>query len=129
MCPVCPTTSFLGGWVGGFVGVYPPKKMSGRIISAVISATLTTVTLLGIKAHFKLSCRSGPLVRNVAILTSSAFALGVIYSIGVNFLLNRLVYKESNKVSNQCSKEKKCCKGNAPEVVAPPQKKSCCQKK
>lgn len=116
-CPVCPATSFVGGWVGGFFGIHPPKHFGGRVLSALVSAGLSTVTLLAIKSFFNLSlCKQSGVIsaKNIAILASSALVLGVIYSIGVNYLLNRFVFTSTQNKPNppsECpSKDKSCCK-------------------
>ena len=94
VCPVCPATGWLGGWIGGYFGILPPEHSGGRILSAVITANLITITIIALKVLFNVSlCVDGDVnLRNIVCVGAKTFIMGVIYSIGVNYLLNRYVF-------------------------------------
>jgi hypothetical protein len=94
ICPVCPAAGWVGGSIGGYVGVNPPQDAKGRIVSACITGTLITITIVALKLLFNISlCEGGWFtLKNIAIVGIETFVMGVIYSIVVNGLLNRFVY-------------------------------------
>lgn len=96
-CPVCPAAGWLGGWVGGYFGIKPPAHSGGRLLSAVITANLISVSIIGLKALFGISlCIGGTFsMDNIVRVGSKALLMGIVYSIGVNFILNRYVYSSS----------------------------------
>lgn len=105
ICPVCPAAGLIGGGIGGYFGISPPKQKEGRILSALITANLITVTIIALKVLFNISlCAGGQLtLANVALVVGKTLIMGVIYSIGVNYLLNRYMFPE------QPSKPSCCC--------------------
>lgn len=109
VCPVCPAAGWFGGLVGGYFGIQPPRDQRGRMISAAITATLISTTLIAVKVLFNVSlCRGGEFtLANIACVGAKTLIMGVIYSIGVNYLLNRYVFPppQSGTEQNHSSKE------------------------
>lgn len=101
VCPVCPAAGWLGGCVGGYFGISPPKFSGGRIFSAVITANLISVTIIALKALFNISlCVGGEWnLANIARVGIKTLVMGIIYSIGVNYILNRYLFSQPD--SNQ----------------------------
>jgi hypothetical protein len=93
-CLVCPVVGWFGGWIGGYFGIQPPKSTNGQILSAVITASLISITIIALKVLFNVSLCVGGSVNlgNVARIGIPTVIMGIIYSIGVNYLLNRYVY-------------------------------------
>jgi hypothetical protein len=93
-CPVCPAAGWLGGWFGGYFGIEPPTHPGGRELSAAITANLIAITAIALKALFNISlCAGGGFtLKNILLVGAKGIILGVIYSIGVNYLLNRYVF-------------------------------------
>lgn len=98
-CPVCPAAGFLGGWVGGYFGVKPPEHSGGRLLSAAITANLIAVSIIGLKAVSGISlCVGGTFnIENIIRVGLKALFMGVIYSIGINYILNRYVYSSPDE--------------------------------
>ncbi len=121
-CGICLASSYAGGWFGGYLGISSPEHRSGRIFSALITANLVGITVIALKSAFNLSLCGGAewTARNVMILMGKTLALGVIYSIAVNYLLNRYIFtpsiqfQEKNDVLKKGQSEDQisrcCCK-------------------
>lgn len=94
VCPVCPAAGYFGGLFGGYFGIEPPKHPGGRIFSATITASLIGITVIALKAIFNISlCVGGTFTwANIARVGSKTLVMGMIYSIGVNYILNRYVF-------------------------------------
>ena len=75
----------------------PPQHPGGRLLSAVITANLITITVIALKAFFNISlCVGGAFtLQNIVRVGIKTLILGIIYSIGVNYLLNRYVFYRS----------------------------------
>lgn len=102
-CPVCPAAGWLGGWVGGYFGIEPPSHPGGRILSAVITANLIAITAIALKALFNISLCTGSgtfTLENILLVGAKGLIMGVIYSIGVNYLLNRYVFPSEGQQDN-----------------------------
>lgn len=119
MCPLCPATGWLGGWLGGYFGVNPPEHWKGRVISAFITANMVCVTAIALKYFWGISlCSPGRTqMEKIAIAGIKAVLMSIVYSIGVNFLLNRYIYskavdkgteEESTTAAKPC-----CCKNKS----------------
>lgn len=94
-CPVCPAAGWVGGLLGGYFGINPPPAdRGGRIFSAAITASLMSTTIIALKIFFNISlCIGGEFhLKNFARVVTQTLLLGIIYSIGVNWLLNRYVF-------------------------------------
>lgn len=93
-CPVCSASACVGGWVGGYFGIHPPKHTKGRILSAVITSSLITITVIALKTLFDISLcrRGGTIYENIVRVGIKTMIMGMCYSIGVNYLLNRYIY-------------------------------------
>ncbi len=116
-CPVCPAAGWLGGWVGGYFGISPPQHSGGRLFSAAITANLMSITVIALKTFFNISlCVGGEFnLENIARVGIKTLILGIIYSIGVNYLLGRYVFRsnsENRQADAQQNKEVStcCCK-------------------
>lgn len=93
-CPICPAAGWLGGLCGGYLGIEPPKHPGGRLFSATITASLIGVTVIALKSIFNVSlCVGGTFTAaNIVRVGSKTLVMGIIYSIGVNYILNRYVF-------------------------------------
>gem|GEM_PF-5239867 len=93
-CPLCPTAGWLGGLCGGYFGVQPPPHFKGRLLSAFITASLTLITIIALKVFCGISfCRGGQFtLANILRVGFQTLILGMIYSIGINSLLNKYVF-------------------------------------
>lgn len=94
VCPVCPTTGFFGGLIGGYLGIHSPATFKGRCISSLATAGLVSATVVALKIIFNISLCYGPgfTLVNVSAVLAKTLAMGIVYSLGVNFLLNRFVF-------------------------------------
>jgi hypothetical protein len=103
-CPVCPAAGWVGGWVGGYFGIEPPQRPGGRALSALITANLISITVIALKILFDISlCVGGGFtLANIARVGIKTLILGVIYSIGVNYLLNHYVFPPPSQVEQTC---------------------------
>lgn len=122
-CPVCPAAGWLGGWFGGYFGIEPPTYPGGRELSATITANLIAITVIALKSLFDISlCVGGGVsLENIVRVGLKTLVMGVIYSIGVNYLLNRYVFPsaeihqvtEDEDINNELEKkldlETPCC--------------------
>ena len=122
-CPVCPAAGWAGGWLGSYIGINPPQHRLGKFVSALITATLTLVTIVALKIIFNTTlCVGGTFtLENCVRVGLPALALGIVYSIGVNYLLNRFVFPPTN-LSTPPAQEIE----SSSEDSLPP---CCCQKK
>lgn len=116
MCPMCSTGGFFGGLIGGYFGIHPPKKKSARIASALITATLITITFVALKVFFNISlCRNGKFnFENIVLIGLKTTLLGIVYSIAVNYLLNKFLAKPPRNSNLKSSPSQKgnshsCC--------------------
>lgn len=91
VCPICPTAGFFGGLLGSYIGVKTPASFKGRCLSMVATGSLVAITLIAGKIFFNFSLCAGKEVNlaNAVILLAKTLAIGVIYAIGVNYLVNR----------------------------------------
>lgn len=108
LCPVCPAAGWVGGWLGGYIGVNPPPTTKGRLISASITATLITITIVALKLLFNISlCEGGWFtLENIVKVGVKTLAMGIVYSVVVNSLLNHFVYTEKKELPPCCQKKK-----------------------
>ena len=111
VCPICPTAGFFGGLLGSFIGVKTPSSFKGRCLSMAATGSLVTITLVAVKIFFNFSLCAGKEMNlvNAGILLVKTLAIGVIYAIGVNYLVNRFFEQPPQ----------------APEI---PQVRSCCHR-
>jgi hypothetical protein len=121
-CPICPAAGWVGGWIGGYFGVKPPEHPGGRILSALVTANLMSITVIALKALFDVSlCVGGVTLGNFIRVGVKAAIMGIVYSIGVNYLLNRYIFSQSNPLVNDSILEEKdalpcCCKRDLQEA-------------
>jgi hypothetical protein len=112
LCPVCPMTSFFGGLVGGYFGVEPPKHFEGRLLSAVITATMTGISTIVARRLFGLSLCDGNgnfSLGNIVQVGLITLVMGIIYSIAINFLLNKYVFPSSQQPDTSNQQPRRCC--------------------
>ena len=102
-CPLCPTAGWFGGWLGGFLGINSPDIPEGKILSAVITANLIGITVIALKAIFNISlCIDGRFtLKNIALVGVKTLCMGIIYSIGVNYLLNRYLFSQRDDLKQE----------------------------
>ena len=110
-CPLCPAAGWAGGWLGGFFGINPPQHQGGRLLSAAVTASLISVTVIALKAFFNISmCAGGEFtLENIVRVVIKTLVMGIIYSIGVNYLLNRLVFSTPIKQQPDLDQSPPCC--------------------
>ncbi|MBS0654532.1 MAG: hypothetical protein JSR46_02035 [Verrucomicrobia bacterium] len=118
MCLVCPLIAVAGGGIAGYFGLDRPDL---RIVSTVVTGALTLVTTVALKFFLNISICDGLgnfSLRNIAQVSGISLVLGLIYTVAVNYILNRLiplpVAQDENSPPSQCGQEQKPC---------------CCQKK
>lgn len=126
-CPICTSAGWIGGWIGGYFGIHPPEYPGGKILSALITANLTTITVIALKSFFNFSLHVGRDLSkmNIAIVLLKTILIGSTYSVAVNYILNRWVYPKPiaepekdqsiipsalKELGQEASKEKSCCK-------------------
>jgi hypothetical protein len=106
VCPCLPVivpVSLLGECIGRYIGIQPPPHFEGRILSAIITVNLIGITVIALKALFNISlCVAGEGFsgRNIALVGTKISIMWIIYSIGVNCLLNRYVFLPSESSPN-----------------------------
>ncbi|MFI0434926.1 MAG: hypothetical protein ACH350_04255 [Parachlamydiaceae bacterium] len=111
-CPVCPTAGFVGGWIGGYIGVKESENIGVKRLNTACSAILTSITIIGLKALFNLSlCIDGKFNWNNFIQVGlQALVIGVIYSIGVNYILNHSLFFDLKKNEGEINtRSSPCC--------------------
>lgn len=118
LCPICPTAGWFGGWVGGYFGVNPPPHWKGKMISAVITASLIAITAIALKYFFNIAlCSGGRTTLEKAVIAGiKGLLLGIVYSIGVNYLLGRYVFTAppvAEDVKDPGPDKPCCCKNKA----------------
>lgn len=99
-CPVCLPAGFLGGYLGSYLfGIQPPPTRKGKMISAILTAGMIGISIYALKTVFNISLcggsNAGLLERSIRI-GIQGFLFGVIYSIGINYLLGRFVYYQKD---------------------------------
>lgn len=117
VCPVCPTAGWFGGFLGSYLGVNPPPHTKGRMISAFITANLICITVIALKKIFTISlCVGGDFtLANFIRVMIKTLLMGIIYSIAVNYLLNKYVFYQNTQellasvVATKKEEEKSCC--------------------
>jgi hypothetical protein len=111
VCPLCPSAGFLGGIIGGYLGVNPPKSVGGRYLSILTTANLVSLTVFALKTLANISmCGSGGFTLfNVGLVVAKTLMMGIVYSIAVNHLLNRYVFLEQIKAPIQNEQPSCCC--------------------
>jgi hypothetical protein len=97
VCPTCILSSFLGGWVGGYFGINPPKHKIGKVFSALITANFVGLTMVVLSTLNISICGQKGIIEKVLRVTTFTFIMGTIYSIGVNYLLGRYVFPPSTE--------------------------------
>lgn len=103
VCPACPTIGFVGGILGGYIGINPPKTVQGKCISILTTSSLVSLTVIALKVFAKITiCNfAGLTPYGVGLILAKTIPMAIVYSIGVNYLLNRFVYNPP--------KAKPCC--------------------
>ncbi|MBA2367453.1 MAG: hypothetical protein H0V82_00330 [Candidatus Protochlamydia sp.] len=91
VCPICPTAGFFGGLLGSYLGIKTPTSFKGRCLSMAATGSLVAITLVSVKIIFNFSLCAGKelTLSNSVILLAKTLAIGVIYAIGVNYLISR----------------------------------------
>ena len=97
MCPVCPAAGVFGGYLGGYFGINVPKDPNVRLACGVITAGLLVTTIVALKFFLGFSfCVDGGAftVHNFVRVGIVALAIGIIYSIAVNYIMG-LIFPDS----------------------------------
>lgn len=126
-CPVCPAAGWAGGWIGGYFGINTPAHPGGQLLSALITANLICITVIAMKSLFGISlCKGGTFTfQNIARVGIITLPMGILYSIGVNFILNRYVFPSEDSACETSLEEEipdaeeavpSCCCGKEAEV-------------
>lgn len=106
MCVVCPFAGVAAFTVCSFLGINPPPTFKGRMVSLALSASAVLITAVALKSLVGISLCTGTglfTAENIAHVAVKSMLLTILYSIGINALLNRFVYSENCC----CNKEKK----------------------
>ncbi len=108
VCPICPAAGWCGAWIGGYMGINTSEKPGAKIVSALITANLMAVTILFLKSYYNVSiCGGGSIPERILRAGLISLVLGIIYSIGVNVLLNRFVFNDTAPNGNHAGGS--CC--------------------
>ncbi len=113
MCPMCVVVGWVGGLAGGYFGINPPESLVGRRVSAGLIGTLTTLTFIFLKVKYNMPlCIDGKFnINNIVWIISRTAPLGVIYSIGINYILKRTLFFTEKKEESEEIKKPCCCAG------------------
>jgi hypothetical protein len=116
VCPACPVIGMSGGFLGGYFGINIPKRTDQRVIGAVITSTMIGITVVALKCLFGIALCDGNgnfTLRNIVQVGSISLSMGIVYSIAINYLLNRIVSPSDDGKSTAEKSESKnswCCK-------------------
>jgi hypothetical protein len=90
--------------IGSAFGISPPESVKGKVISLAISGSLTMITASALKIFYHFSfCDGGYYTLKTFIRVAVVlFVIGNIYSLGVNYLLNKYVYVPSPEKKDCC---------------------------
>lgn len=112
MCFSCIVTGFISSAAGGLssLGINLPKEISppatikGRVVSTFAPPVLVGITLVALKYLLNISLCSGGgfSLRNFVQVGVKTLPLGLAYSLGVNYLLNRYIFPPHSKSSSCC---------------------------
>ena len=101
ICPGCvigpACGSFFGAWLvskGYTSGYYleTPKRTGTKILSFVLTSNYTVMTTLAIKTLFHVSfCGPAFTLKRAIVILLGATAVGILYTLPINYLLNRFV--------------------------------------
>ena len=100
LCPACPAIAMAGGGLSGYFGF---GRADLRKTAAVITSVMLGITTVALKVLLDIRLCDGNgnfSVRNIAQVGAMSLAIGLIYSVAVNYLLSRCV----------APAEKSCCK-------------------
>lgn len=111
MCVVCIGTAVtfvvLGtsAVIGSAFGIKPPQSNRAKFINLVGSLSLTAITSLALKVLLGISVFGsyGFSLQGIPLMMLWTTPMAIIYSIGINLLLNR-VWSEKT-----CQEKKACC--------------------
>ncbi len=107
VCPACPTIAVAGGAISGYFGF---DREDLRATSVVVTSCMVAATVIALRLLFGISVCDGNgdfSLRNIAQVGAISLVLGIIYAVGVNILLNKLV--PPPQVSS--TKKPCCCTG------------------
>lgn len=124
ICPACPMIGMGFGLIAGYFGVKMPEQRSHRILGAVITSAMIGVTVVALRCLFGITLCDGNgnfSLRNIAQVGSISIVMGIVYSIGVNILINLAVSALNKRNSSQ----------ETPPLAEDPnaQRPCCCEKK
>lgn len=96
-CPLCLMGTLCGGGIGGYFGINPPEDIKGRLTSTWTTVNLVSITIIALKTFFNISmCQAGAsTLENVGRIVIKTFLMGVVYSLGVNYVLGRWIFPPS----------------------------------
>lgn len=104
-CPACAAGGIVGGYIGGYFGIKQPKGPKERLLSGILSSTLTLTTLVALKILFNTTLCGGasqPVVKKFCRLVVVGLLLGTIYSIAINFFLANWKTPSCGRSSGEC---------------------------
>jgi len=110
MCLGCVWFPILGSCIGGSLALNPkapaPVKMMSMVSTSIL--TLKTVSLAKARLGISFCGTEGFQIGRAAVIILGSLLIGAIYSIGINFILNRwLSLPEENDKNNNATKP--CC--------------------
>jgi hypothetical protein len=92
VCPACPASSALGGFIGAWFGVNAPKTTKGKILSIALTGTATALTVIALRVLGNISlCNGNYTWSRITSIIAGATLVGTIYSIGINHLIHRFI--------------------------------------
>jgi hypothetical protein len=107
--------SSIGVWYKKVSEIKVPEHRSAWWVSKITTSSLMILTIVALKTLFNFSiCQGGGLnLKTFILLSTVSIPLGRIYSIGVNYLLGRFIYKPICPVSGNSP----CCCANSSKLA------------
>jgi hypothetical protein len=116
MCFICVVGGVASGALGGLFGFEVPKTKKGKLLSGLLTAGATGLTVLALKVMFNISlCGGGPgiTLKRVGLILIETIPIALLHGIWINFLVARFGENKSfNQDKLMLHRNKSCCRQN-----------------